>query len=120
RVGDAAPVRWIRADITGWQPEREYALWHDRAVFHFLTGSEEQLRYLNIVRQALGPGGALVMATFAADGPERCSGLPVARYDAGELERLLGGFTVVASRREAHVTPTGAVQQFTWVAARRD
>jgi rhodanese-related sulfurtransferase/SAM-dependent methyltransferase len=120
RVGDAAPVRWIRADITGWQPEREYALWHDRAVFHFLTGPEEQLRYLNIVRQALGPGGALVMATFAADGPERCSGLPVARYDAGELERFLDGFTVFASRREAHITPTGAVQPFTWIAASRD
>jgi hypothetical protein len=103
-----------------WQPERQYTLWHDRAVFHFLTDPGEQTRYLNIVRQSLGPYGALIMATFAADGPERCSGLPVARYDEGELERLLGGFTVVESRREEHTTPGGAVQPFTWIAARRD
>jgi SAM-dependent methyltransferase len=120
RVGDAAPVRWLCEDITSWQPERTYALWHDRAVFHFLTDPIEQTQYLNIVRQALDPAGALIMATFAADGPERCSGLPVARYDAGELERLLDGFTVVASRREEHVTPGGAMQPFTWIAARRD
>jgi rhodanese-related sulfurtransferase/SAM-dependent methyltransferase len=119
RVGEAAPVRWICDDIMSWQPERQYALWHDRAVFHFLTDPGAQTRYLNIVSQALRPGGALIMATFAADGPERCSGLPVARYDVSELDRLLDGFTVVASRREEHVTPSGAVQPFTWIAARR-
>lgn len=119
RVGDAAPVSWLCEDIMNWQPERPYALWHDRAVFHFLTDPGEQTRYLNIVRQALGHDAALVIATFAADGPEHCSGLPVARYDAGELERLLDDFTVVASRREEHITPSGAVQPFTWIAARR-
>jgi rhodanese-related sulfurtransferase len=119
RVGEAARVRWICADIMSWQPERQYALWHDRAVFHFLTDLAEQTRYLDTVSRALDPGGAVIMATFAADGPERCSGLPVARYDAGELERRLDGFTLVASRREEHITPTGAVQPFTWIAARR-
>jgi hypothetical protein len=119
RVGDAAPVRWLCADIVTWQPERRYALWHDRAVFHFLTDAAERTRYLNVMREALDVGGALVMATFAADGPETCSGLPVARYDATDLEQLLNGFTVVASRRDEHITPSGAIQPFTWIAARR-
>ena len=66
-----------------------------------------------------GPDGALVMATFAADGPETCSGLPVARYSAGDLEALLDGFTVLDSRREEHLTPGGAIQPFTWIAAKR-
>ena len=70
------------------------------------------------MRRALGVGGALVMATFAADGPERCSGLPVARYDAPDLERLLDDFTVVESSCEEHITPGGAVQPFTWIAAK--
>jgi rhodanese-related sulfurtransferase/SAM-dependent methyltransferase len=119
RLGHAAPVLWICEDIMTWQPERRYALWHDRAVFHFLTDRAEKVRYMNVMRQALGPGGALVMATFAADGPERCSGLPVARYDASDLELLLDGFTVVESSREEHLTPGGAVQPFTWIAAKR-
>jgi SAM-dependent methyltransferase len=119
RLGDAAPVRWLSNDIMTWQPERRYALWHDRAVFHFLTDPAEQTRYLNVMRQALGLGGALVMATFAANGPKSCSGLPVARYDPGDLERFLDGFTVVESSREEHMTPGGAVQPFTWIAAKR-
>jgi rhodanese-related sulfurtransferase len=119
RLGDTAPVRWLCEDILTWQPERRYALWHDRAVFHFLTDAAEQTRYLNVMRQTLDLGGALVMATFAADGPESCSGLPVARYEATDLEQLLDGFTVIASRREDHITPGGAVQPFTWIAARR-
>jgi SAM-dependent methyltransferase len=119
RLGDAAPVRWLCEDIMTWQPERRYALWHDRAVFHFLTDAAGQTRYLNMMRQALDPGGGLIMATFAADGPESCSGLPVARYDPGDLERLLDGFTVVESSREEHMTPGGAVQPFTWIAAKR-
>jgi len=118
RVSDAAPVHWIRQDIMTWQPERRYALWHDRAAFHFLTDAEGQTRYLSVMRRALGVGGALVMATFAADGPERCSGLPVARYDAPDLERLLDDFTVVESSCEEHITPGGAVQPFTWIAAK--
>jgi SAM-dependent methyltransferase len=120
RIGDSTPVRFLRDDITTWRPERQYALWHDRAVFHFLTHGAERANYLTLMRQALGDSGAVIIATFASDGPERCSGLPVARYDATDLERLLDGFTVVESRREEHVTPGGAVQPFTWIAANRD
>jgi SAM-dependent methyltransferase len=120
RLGDAAPVRWLHEDLLTWQPERRYALWHDRAVFHFLTQATERAKYLTIMRHTLGDPGALIMATFASDGPERCSGLPVARYDAVDLQRLLDGFTVVESSREEHVTPGGTVQPFTWIAATRD
>ena len=119
RLGDAAPVRWLREDVLSWRPERRYALWHDRAVFHFLTDTAEQASYLAVMRQAIGVGGALVMATFAADGPDHCSGLPVARYDAAGLEHLLDGFTVAESSREEHITPDGAIQPFTWIAARQ-
>jgi len=119
RLGSAAPVRWLHEDILTWQPDRRYALWHDRAVFHFLTKAIEQAKYLTIMRRTLGDSGALIIATFASDGPERCSGLPVARYDPGDLERLLEGFTVVVSGREEHVTPDSVVQPFTWIAATR-
>jgi trans-aconitate methyltransferase len=119
RLDDAAGVQWLCEDVLTWQPERRFALWHDRAVFHFLTDSAEQTRYLNVMREALDAGGALVISTFSTDGPESCSGLPVARYEATDLEQLLDGFTVVASRREEHVTPRGAVQPFTWIAATR-
>jgi trans-aconitate methyltransferase len=119
RVADAAAVQWICDDVMAWQPQRSYGLWHDRAVFHFLTAAADRANYLNIARKAVAPGGAVVMATFAADGPEHCSGLPVARYDVSDLESLLDGFTVVTSRREEHITPAGAIQPFTWIAARR-
>jgi SAM-dependent methyltransferase len=118
RVGNAAPVRWLCEDIMTWQPKRRYALWHDRAVFHFLIDLLERAKYLQAMRQAIAPGGALIMATFASDGPTSCSGLPVARYDAGELNELLDGFTLLASTREEHITPGGIVQPFTWIAAR--
>ncbi|MFZ0179346.1 MAG: class I SAM-dependent methyltransferase [Candidatus Dormiibacterota bacterium] len=120
RLSHAAPVRWLHEDLMTWQPERVYTLWHDRAVFHFLTNAAERAKYLTTMRQALSDSGALIIATFASDGPERCSGLPVARYDAVDFERLLDGFTVVESRREEHTTPGGAVQPFTWIAAHRD
>jgi SAM-dependent methyltransferase len=119
RLGDAAPVLWLCQDILSWEPDREYALWHDRAVFHFLTDTAGQAKYLAVMGQAIADGGMLVMATFAADGPDRCSGLPVARYDLTDLERLLDGFAVAESRREEHLTPDGAVQPFTWISARR-
>jgi len=119
RIDDSVRVRWLHEDIMTWQPERQYALWHDRAVFHFLTNAAERVQYLTIMRHALCDSGAVIIATFASDGPGRCSGLPVARYDAGDLERLLDGFTVVESSREEHVTPSGTVQPFTWIAATR-
>jgi SAM-dependent methyltransferase len=120
RVRGAAPVCWLREDILTWQPSRRYALWHDRAVFHFLTRAADQVTYLTKVRQALRDSGAFIIATFASDGPELCSDLPVARYDPTDLERFLDGFAVVESRREEHTTPGGVLQPFTWVAASRD
>lgn len=107
-------------DVLDWTPERRYCLWHDRAVLHFLTNSDDRNRYLSVMSAAVGPGGGVVIAAFAPDGPEYCSGLPVTRYSAEAIGEFLGDdFAVVAERRELHTTPAGAVQPFTWVSARR-
>ncbi len=120
RVGDQAPVSWVHEDVLTWRPRQRFDLWHDRAVFHFLVNPADQQRYLATVREALAPAGAVIIATFAPDGPDHCSGLPVARYSAENLTALLGdAFTVVDTSREEHITPAGARQPFTWVAARR-
>ncbi|MEI4197371.1 class I SAM-dependent methyltransferase [Roseovarius sp. E0-M6] len=113
--GDA--VQWIEADITTWKSDREYAVWHDRAVFHFLTGTEDRARYACALAQALRPGGTAIIATFADDGPEMCSGLPVVRYApeelTQELDRLLPGrFEMLDARRHMHITPKGNRQSF--------
>lgn len=117
RVGAGAAVEWIVADVTAWRPRRHYRLWHDRAAFHFLVGAAEREAYLRALRAA-GPHTDVVLATFAADGPQTCSGLPVARYDADGLTAVLDGFDVVATRRVIHLTPWGGEQPFTYVAAR--
>lgn len=119
----AGRITWITADLLTWQPPRAYQIWHDRAVFHFLTSPADRAAYLATLRAALCGGGAIILATFAADGPEQCSGLPVARYDAAgladELAAAYGGaVTVTGDRRESHRTPAGAVQPFTWITAR--
>jgi hypothetical protein len=120
RIGPSSSVTWLRQDLLTWRPSRTYALWHDRATFHFLVDRQEQDRYLRLLVNALQPSAAVILATFDKDGPERCSGLPVARYSATELaERLGGAFEVVATRREQHSTPRGALQPFTWLACRR-
>jgi SAM-dependent methyltransferase len=117
RLGAGSAVHWIEADVLEWSPARRYGLWHDRAVFHFLTAEAERALYLRRLSQSLVPGGTVVVGTFAADGPDRCSGLPVARYGADELCAVLGpSFRPAARRRALHVTPAGAVQAFTWVA----
>lgn len=122
RLGEAVGrVRWIAADITAWRPEQTYAVWHDRAVFHFLTEQESRAAYRRALAAGLAPGGFAIMATFAPDGPQRCSGLPVQRYDAGLLSAELGpGFRLLRDWREQHVTPGGAVQTFNWCTFRRD
>ena len=113
RVGGAAQVEWIAADVTQWQPARRYDLWHDRAAFHFLTEPAEQQAYARVLESALTSGGRAVIGTFAPDGPEKCSGLPVARHDAASLQAVLGErLRLVAARRHEHVTPWGAVQRF--------
>ena len=119
RAGDNAPIQWLHEDLLLWQPERRYDLWHDRAVFHFFVDAADRATYLSTLVAGLGPGGAVIFGTFAADGPNVCSGLPAARYTSVELGAMLGmDFELVESRREEHVTPAGAMQPFTWIAAR--
>lgn len=114
----ATGIRWIRADLLTWRPARSYGLWHDRAVFHFLTEPADRAAYLATVRAALQPGGTIILATFGPGGPTHCSGLPVARYSPSDLTRSLGaGFTLTAARLDHHTTPAGASQAFTWIAA---
>jgi hypothetical protein len=119
RVGVDIPITFLEEDVLEWHPERRFHLWHDRAVFHFLVDGADRAKYLATLRSAIQPGGSVIMATFALDGPEHCSGLPVARYSADSLGSVLGSdFVVVETRREEHTTPGGGVQPFTWVAAR--
>jgi SAM-dependent methyltransferase len=118
-LGDRPGVHWLQHDLLTWEPQRRYGLWHDRAVFHFLVDPPERDRYLDVLSAALAPGGHVLIATFAPDGPQRCSGLPVARYGPEDLPRVLGGrLEVLTARREEHVTPGGTSQPFTWIAGR--
>jgi SAM-dependent methyltransferase len=111
---------FVVADVLSWQPERTYDAWHDRAVFHFLVQPDRRDQYVATASRAVRPGGAVVLGTFAADGPTQCSGLPTARYDADGLAAVFApGFSLEHSEREEHVTPGGAVQPFTWVVLRR-
>jgi hypothetical protein len=111
----AAKVQWIVADVLSWIPQRNYELWHDRAVFHFLTEEKDRAAYRAVLRKALKPDGTLIVAAFAADGPERCSGLPVQRGSAETLAAAFGNeFRLTETSREEHRTPWGAVQPFTW------
>lgn len=113
RLGPAASrVHWIAADITRWRPETQYGIWHDRAVFHFLTNTEDRGAYRAALMQALLPGGSVIVATFAPDGPERCSGLPVCRYSPEALAAELPELTLAESMAEEHHTPAGAMQRF--------
>jgi 2-polyprenyl-3-methyl-5-hydroxy-6-metoxy-1,4-benzoquinol methylase len=108
-----AAVNWIVADVTTWRPSQTYEVWHDRAALHFLTQAEDRAAYAACLRRAVRPGGHVIIGTFAPDGPERCSGLPVMRHDADTLAAMLGpAFTLVESRRHEHRTPTGAIQRF--------
>jgi hypothetical protein len=110
-------VRCVRADLLEWDPDRPYDLWHDRAVLHFLVEQEDRERYFATMRKALTLGGCVILGTFAADGPSVCSGLPVRGYSADDLTAALGeAFQPIATRREVHVTPAGALQPFTWIA----
>lgn len=121
RLGDAdASVKWIETDLLSWRPTRSYDVWHDRAVFHFLTSPADREVYRRLVRQAVPIGGRLVVGTFAANGPEQCSGLPTARYDSEQLLSALGeGLEIAAVAPEEHRTPSGATHAFTWIAATR-
>ena len=114
RLGNpGAFVRWIAADVTTWTPATTFQVWHDRAAFHFLTEPEDRAAYVARISRALCPGGHLIIGTFALDGPEGCSGLPVQRYDAASLAKTLGRtFNLMESRTDEHRTPAGGVQRF--------
>ncbi|HLW74787.1 MAG TPA: class I SAM-dependent methyltransferase [Gammaproteobacteria bacterium] len=114
RLGPMAlQVQWLVADVTRWRPERRYRLWHDRAVFHFLTEAADRAAYRERLQAALASGGQAIIASFALDGPEMCSGLPVQRYSPATLAAELGaGFRLTASRDETHLTPAGKLQLF--------
>jgi SAM-dependent methyltransferase len=127
RLGTLADgVTWIAADVTDWQPEpASLALWHDRAAFHFLTDPDRRAAYVDRMARALRPGGHAILMTFAEDGPERCSGLPVQRYSPAALAAEIArhapdAFTPVLSERHVHRTPKGAEQAFQVSVLRRD
>jgi ubiquinone/menaquinone biosynthesis C-methylase UbiE len=116
----AATVCWLKADVRRLRLREPADLWHDRAVFHFLTEPADRQSYLGALKRGLRPGGHLVMATFAADGPTMCSGLPVARYDAEALARTLGKeFELRRSSVHEHLTPSGGSQRFQYGLFRR-
>jgi SAM-dependent methyltransferase len=121
RLGPAAErVEWLVDDITQAQlPEQAYDIWHDRAVFHFLTVPQHRRAYIAAVRRALRPGGHIIVATFADDGPLECSGLPVQRYSPDELHAEFGEkFALVRHEREIHLTPFGTKQRFVYCLCR--
>jgi 2-polyprenyl-3-methyl-5-hydroxy-6-metoxy-1,4-benzoquinol methylase len=122
RLGSrACDVKWIEADITKADlPAKQFDVWHDRAVFHFLTTPEDRAAYVRAVFHSVKPGGHVIVATFAEDGPNQCSGLPVMRYRADELHAEFGAsFSLLSHEKEAHHTPSGTVQQFVYCYCRR-
>jgi SAM-dependent methyltransferase len=113
-------VQWVAGDVTTWEPPQSFDIWHDRAAFHFLTEASDRAAYLSALRNALKPGGHAIIATFALDGPERCSGLPVTRYDSESLAQTLGeGFALVETQNHRHTTPWHSEQRFQFSLFRR-
>jgi hypothetical protein len=109
----SARAQWVVADVTTWEPSQTYDVWHDRATFHFLVGEKDRAAYSERVLRAVRPSGHVIIGTFALDGPERCSGLPVMRHDAASLGRMLGpSFRLIESRDRTHQTPMGTMQRF--------
>jgi 2-polyprenyl-3-methyl-5-hydroxy-6-metoxy-1,4-benzoquinol methylase len=115
RLGELArQVTWLAADVTQAElPPRRYDVWHDRAVFHFLTAADQRAAYVRRVAESMKPGGHVIVATFGPEGPEKCSGLDVVRYDADSLHDEFGAhFRLMESATELHQTPFGTTQQF--------
>lgn len=111
----ASQVKWLVADVTCFTPPQAYLVWHDRAVFHFLTDASDRQRYVEAAHAALPPGGHLIMATFALDGPPQCSGLDVVRYSPESLQQAVGdGFTLEESFGGLHITPSQGKQSYTF------
>jgi 2-polyprenyl-3-methyl-5-hydroxy-6-metoxy-1,4-benzoquinol methylase len=123
RLGSAAEqVRWLVADITEIELEpHAYDLWHDRAVFHFLTAREQRMAYVRQVANSVKPGGHVIVSTFGSEGPTKCSGLEVMRYEAESLHGEFGArFRLLESSKELHHTPFGTTQQFLYCYCRID
>lgn len=114
----AREIAWIEADLTDvteFNPPSRFGVWHDRAVFHFLTSEADRAHYVQNLRRTLTPGGAVIIATFALDGPLKCSGLEVARYDAATISAQLGSaFQLMEQVDETHVTPWNTPQKFSY------
>ena len=120
RVGEAAPVTWLVEDILSWTPPRAWDAWHDRMLLHFLVSDEQRAAYLDALRRALKPRGAVVICTFAENGPEGCSALPVRRHSLADLSSFLGpDVEIVETRHVIHTTPGGVEQPHNWIAGRR-
>ena len=122
RLGaDASKISWIEASILDAAlPRHAFDIWHDRAVFHFLTSIEERHAYVDAVLKAVKPGGHVIVATFAEDGPDKCSGLPVMRYNAQGLHAEFGSpFKLLKHEEEAHHTPAGKIQKFIYCYCRK-
>ena len=117
----AERVSWIVADATTFEPVKPYDIWHDRAAFHFLTDAGDRAGYIARLKRGLKIGGHAIIATFAPDGPEKCSGLPVARYDSASLGQTLGAtFKLIHTQRHEHATPWDARQSFQFSVFRRE
>ncbi len=116
RLGERAQkVKWVEADITNFEPKDQYSLWHDRAVLHFLTAKKDRENYVRVLETVLKSGGHVIIATFNLNGPPKCSGLPVERYDARKIQGELGkSFEFVNGVDEVHMTPGKIPQNFTY------
>lgn len=119
--GQATGVQWMVADVLNADfPKHQFDVWHDRAVFHFLTSESEREAYVRQVLHAVKPGATVIVATFAEDGPETCSGLPVMRYSASELHSQFGQpFQLLGHEKEIHETPGGKEQKFVYCFCRK-
>jgi 2-polyprenyl-3-methyl-5-hydroxy-6-metoxy-1,4-benzoquinol methylase len=116
RLGErGADVEWFEGDVTSFEPPHRFAVRHDRALFHFLTEPSDRRAYVSTLQRTLQPAGHVIIATFALDGPPKCSGLPVLRYDEASIEAELGdNFVLRESRRETHTTPWQTEQRFSY------
>jgi 2-polyprenyl-3-methyl-5-hydroxy-6-metoxy-1,4-benzoquinol methylase len=120
RTSSPMSVTWVCADVRTWEPGRTFDVWHDRAVLHFLSDSVERAAYARLARRTVNGGGLFIVSSFAEDGPETCSGLPVARATHEQLSALFDeGFHDVERFRETHITPWGSEQPFNWLVLRR-
>lgn len=110
---ESKQIEWVAGDVRRYDFGRRFALWHDRAVFHFMVTSDDRRAYLEVLRHSVRPGGDVLLATFGREGPERCSGLPVARHSPELLVAALDGIAELRSwHHEEHRTPSGEAQQF--------